>query len=163
MELIALSVWMTSVAWAGVTAGQPAPPLSLPSTSGEPVELAALQGQVVVVSFWASWCGPCRTELPMLVDLQERLGPRGLRVLAVNVDDQDAARDRFLKKTPLALTVLDDSEQQVVSAYDIAAMPTTVVIDADGVVRGVHAGFDKARFGELEAEITALLPPTPPG
>ena len=140
-----------------VTPGEKAPDFTLTDTAGQEVSLSALQGQVVLLDFWASWCAPCKEELPVLEALQAQYQDKGLVVLAVNVDDRVKNRDRFLEKYPLSLRVLDDSGQAVVSAYEVAAMPTTVLVDREGTVKAVHLGYTQAEGEALAAEVAAEL------
>lgn len=139
------------------TPGEEAPDFALTDTAGQEVSLSALRGQVVLLDSWASWCAPCKEELPVLEALQAQYQEQGLVVLAVSVDDRVKNRDRFLDKYPLALRVLDDSGQQVVAAYEVKAMPTTVLIDSEGVVKAVHLGYTQAEGEALAAEVAAAL------
>lgn len=121
----------------------------LPDTSGS---------KVVVVDFWASWCTPCRAAFPVLDEIQGELGPKGLQIIAVSVDQNRAAMDTFLKKRPVGFAVLRDARASLVKAVNVSTMPTTFVLDGAGVVRFVHAGFhgDQTRDA-LRAQIQALL------
>jgi len=136
--------------------GQKAPSLVLPDLAGTSTTLVSLAGKVVLIDFWASWCAPCRNELPRLEALQAEHGSE-LVVLAINVDERTRDRDRYLARSPLALTVLDDSKQQVVAAYAIEKMPTSVLIDRAGVVQAVHYGYTAEGFEELQKAVADLL------
>jgi cytochrome c biogenesis protein CcmG, thiol:disulfide interchange protein DsbE len=139
-----------------VEPGQPAPVIALPGPGG-PVQLDALRGQVVFVDFWASWCGPCKQSFPWLNEMQAKYGPRGLRVLAVNVDRQRADADRFLAQVPARFAVGFDPQGDVAQRYAVKAMPSSVLVGADGRVLQQHGGFrDDDRAG-LEAAIVAAL------
>ena len=157
MLTMLLASTSTAAGESPVVVGQAPPPLSLQDLEGNPVDLSSVMGKVVVVDFWASWCGPCQVELPLLAAMQAQHAEAGLKVLAVNVDTNPALRDRFLTRRPLALTVLDDSAQHAVAAYAIDKMPTTIVLDRQGKVHAVHQGFDKESFAALRSEVGDLL------
>jgi len=137
--------------------GQPPPAIALSDLRGAAVSLEALGGQVVLVDFWASWCVPCREELPLLEALQARHAEQGLKVLAINVDEREKDRGKYLDRHPLALTVLDDSAQAAVAAYQVQKMPTSVLIDRQGLVAAVHYGFTSEDFAELETQVASLV------
>ena len=136
--------------------GQSAPPLQLPGTAG-PVDLKAWQGQVVFVDFWASWCGPCKLSFPWMDAMQLRHGGRGLRVLAVNLDRQRADADAFLARLQPRFAVAFDAGGDTARRYDVKAMPTSVLVGADGQVVRHHAGFKDDDKAPLEAAIVAAL------
>ena len=145
---------------AGVQAGQAAPPVSLPLLSaGSPAvfTLASLQGKVVYLDFWASWCGPCRVSFPQLEQLRRELGPRGFEVLAVNVDEVEADALRFLQEVPVTYPVVRDATGETPRSYGIPGMPTGFLIDRSGVIRLVHQGYRKSDGAALRASIMEVL------
>jgi thiol-disulfide isomerase/thioredoxin len=147
-------------AGAGVQVGQAAPALALPLLSaGSPglFTLASLQGKVVYLDFWASWCGPCRVSFPQLEQLRRELGSRGFEVLAVNVDEVEAAALRFLEEIPVTYPVVRDGTGETPRSYGIPGMPTGFLIDRDGVVRLVHQGYRKSDRAALRASIIEVL------
>jgi thiol-disulfide isomerase/thioredoxin len=153
LGLAALCGWPAALA---ATAGQPAPPISLPGTGGV-VDLAAFRAKVVYLDFWASWCGPCKLSFPWLNEMQARYGARGLQVVAVNLDRQRALADAFLAQVPAHFVVAFDPAGDTARRYDVAGMPSSVLIGADGLVLQQHAGFrDEDRAGR-EAAIMAAL------
>ncbi len=120
--------------------GKAAPAVELVDHAGpHEASLTKLRGQVVLLDFWATWCGPCVASLPHLSALQARLGTRGLRVLGVTGDDWDAAR-RFATDQRLTYTVAADRKDQAAKRYGIYALPTYVLVGRDGVVREVWTG-----------------------
>lgn len=141
-------------AWAAEI-GQPAPLLNLPGASGT-VTLPA-RGKVVLVDFWASWCGPCRQSFPWMNRMQQRHGAKGLQIVAVNVDQDRAEAEAFLRKLPAGFTVAFDSSGDTPRRWGVRAMPTSVLIGADGRVIAQHAGFRPADEAELEARIVEAL------
>lgn len=124
-------------------AGKPTPPLVLPTWDGDQWRLADARGQVVVLNFWASWCEPCRNELPSLELLAQRHEADKVLVMAVNVRETDAAIRRFLDLLPMSLPILRDSDGAAALAYQARFYPTTVVIGRNG-----HAAFSVT--GEID-------------
>jgi cytochrome c biogenesis protein CcmG, thiol:disulfide interchange protein DsbE len=101
----------------------------------------ALQGKVVLVDFWASWCGPCKDSFPVMEELQARFGKNGLVVLAVNLDEDSGTMNDFLKKHPVTFTVVRDARKKLVTTVNIKSMPSSFVLAPDGKVASVHKGF----------------------
>jgi thiol-disulfide isomerase/thioredoxin len=127
-----------------------APPLALSDLNGKSWELSALQGRAVLLNFWATWCEPCREEMPSLQALAHRHEADALLVLMVNYREAATSIRRFLERTPLALPVLLDSDGSVTRAWTPRVFPTTVLIDRSGrprhqVVGAVDWGGDEAR------------------
>lgn len=120
---------------------QPAPDFTLKSYSGKNLKLSEYRGQVVLLNFWASWCGPCRQEMPLLDSLHAKYKSLGFTVLGVNVEEDSAKAVGVLKKNKLTFPILFDTENKVSKLYDISAMPSTVIIDRDGVMRYLHQGY----------------------
>ena len=129
-----------------------APVFTLP-TRHENVCSDSLRGKVVVLDFWASWCGPCRASFPWLRSLHERFADRGVVVVAVNLDKSRNDADAFLAKYPAPFTVAFDPEGKTPEAYKVAAMPTTFIIGRDGTILNRHAGFDPKQTAAVEALI----------
>ena len=125
------------------------------------VSVTSLKGQVVYLDFWASWCTPCKASFPFMNELHEQLGGKGLVVLAVNLDEQRAAADRFLAQTPAKFRIAYDPKGVTPEHYTVKAMPTAVLIDRKGQVRHVHAGFREADKKDLRAQVEALLKEAP--
>lgn len=119
----------------------PAPDFTLPGADGRPVSLAALRGQVVMVNFWASWCGPCRQEFPVLDQLYRKYRPMGFTLVGVNVEGEADAAQQFLARTPVSFPVLFDRQNATSRNYGVSAMPTTLLIDRRGNVRWLHRAY----------------------
>lgn len=137
--------------------GTSPPPLVATSLAGEPVDLAALTGKVVVVDFWATWCEPCRDELPELAALQRELGERGLVVLGVSVDDERETIEQFLAAMPVAITMVHDHDDAIAGAWAPPAMPTSYVIDRSGKLVHRQLGYRHGDAATLRRAIEAAL------
>jgi len=142
--------------------GDALPPLVLPTADGTPLDLASLRGQVVLVDFWASWCGPCRESFPWFAEMHDKLAARGLRIVAISLDEERKDADRFLAMHPAPFTVLFDAEAISGPLFALPAMPSSYLVGRDGIVRARHAGFRAKDRDALAAEIeAALVEPTP--
>jgi peroxiredoxin len=124
--------------------------------AGQTVKLSSYRGKVVLVDFWASWCEPCKKELPLLAKMAPRLKARGIEIVAVNIDDRPENATSFMRAHGLELTVVLDSAKQLVAAYEPPQMPSSVLVDRAGVVRGVNAGFDDGDEAKIERQLLAL-------
>jgi cytochrome c biogenesis protein CcmG/thiol:disulfide interchange protein DsbE len=140
-----------------VEAGQAAPEFQLKDLRGQPVSLAGLKGKVVVIDFWASWCGPCRESMPFLEKLSKSYRGKGLVVLGVNIDNELKAAQKFLSEVPVSFPVVNDAEKKVAKAYAPPTMPSSYLVDRQGRVRHVHAGFKASDAKGIEGEILKLL------
>ena len=140
-----------------LAANPAAPDFTLKSTSGENLRLSEMRGQVVLLNFWASWCGPCREEMPILDDIHDQYGKLGFTVLGVNVDKVQAEADKILRKTPVDFPVLYDPEGKVSKLYRVSAMPTTVIIDRDGKLRYQHKSFKAGYEDKYVANVKTLI------
>ena len=111
---------------------QPTPPLALPGFDGPGFSLAEARGKVVLLNFWASWCEPCRSEMPSLELLAQKHEARGLIVQAVNNRETDAAIRRFMQSMPITLPILRDADGALTRAFGVRIFPTSVLIGRDG-------------------------------
>ncbi len=119
---------------------------------------ADLKGKTVLVDFWASWCGPCKQSFPVMEELQKKYGPRGLVIIAISVDQNKKEMADFLKKNPVSFTVVRDAGQKLVARVEVAAMPSSFLLDGQGKVRFIHTGFRGAETRkEYERQIESLL------
>ncbi|SJM91773.1 Redoxin domain protein [Crenothrix polyspora] len=138
--------------------GQAAPQFTLPTLQqGQPTALSQYAGKVVYLDFWASWCAPCRTSFPLLNKLHEKLKAQGFEVVAINLDEDKTKAEQFLKEIPVAFTVLTDAKGEWSDKFVVESMPTSFIIDKQGVVQNIHHGFTASDIGELEKKITELL------
>jgi peroxiredoxin len=137
--------------------GGPAPDFSLPSRAGKTLSLDQFKGQVVMINFWASWCGPCRQEMPLLDDIYRRYGKMGFTLLGVNVEPDRKSALAWLKQTPVTFPILFDADSKVSKLYGVAGMPTTVFIDRKGNVRLVHVSYKPGDENTYLDEIRRLI------
>jgi thiol-disulfide isomerase/thioredoxin len=119
--------------------------------------LKSLNGKVVLVDFWASWCTPCLQSFPWMNELQQKHSEKGLVILAINLDQDPTLADAFLKKVPAKFRVEYDADGTIARQFDVQAMPTSILIDRSGRVRVRHKGFRDKQRAEREGEIEQLL------
>jgi len=134
-----------------------APDFSLPSRSGKTLSLDQFKGQVVMINFWASWCGPCRHEMPLLDDIYRHYGKMGFTLLGVNVEPDRGSALAWLKQTPVSFPILFDAQNKVSKLYGVDVMPTTVFIDRKGNLRMVHVSYNPGDENAYLNEIRALV------
>ncbi|MBI3188343.1 MAG: TlpA family protein disulfide reductase [Gammaproteobacteria bacterium] len=149
--IVTIALLLVSNAQAGSEMKQPAPNFTLKSNSGKNIKLSELRGQVVLLNFWASWCGPCRTEMPLLVKIHDKYKGMGFTVLGVNVEEDSAPAKSIITKTKISFPVLFDQTNSVSKLYNVSAMPSTVLIDRDGNMRYLHEGYksgDEEKYRE---------------
>jgi thiol-disulfide isomerase/thioredoxin len=116
------------------------------------MKLSEMTGNVVLINFWASWCGPCREEMPLLNALHKKYQALGFTVLGVNVEEDTNKARAFLKDFPVDFPILLDTTNQVSKQYEVLAMPTTVVVDRDGNMRYLHKGYkpgDEEKYSKM--------------
>ena len=152
--LAALIVALPAVAAAP---NAPAPQFTLDARGGSQVNLAQYKGQVVMINFWASWCGPCRQEMPLLEDIYRKYNKLGFTLLGVNVEPDSKAADDWLKQTPVSFPILYDKNSKVSQMYDVSGMPSTVIIDRKGNLRMLHHGSKPGDENEYLNSIRSLI------
>jgi len=124
--------------------GKNAPGFTLPDLSGKDVSLKDFKGKVVVVNFWATWCPPCRMEIPGMNDLYNKYQDQGLVILGISSDPSKPMVERFMEKNPIAFTVLHDPENRVGEKdYKVYSLPMSFIVDRDGVlVRKIFGAYE---------------------
>lgn len=155
---LALLCALASPLAAAERAARPAPPFTL-STGKTTVSLDSLRGRVVMVDFWASWCGPCHHSFPWMAAMHRKYSDQGLTIVAINLDKSPEAAAGFLAATPAPFTILYDPTGKTAAAYHVQGMPTTVLVGRDGKIRTTHIGFEPAKAAAFEALIQEALRP----
>ena len=135
---------------------KPAPDFTLKSIGGKNLKLSEYVGNVVFLNFWASWCAPCREEMPLLDALHQKYEDLGFVVLGVNVEEQTDLARSYISRRPVKFPILLDPQNQVSKAYNVIAMPTSVVIDRSGNMRYLHQGYkagDEAQYSKIVKQL----------
>lgn len=136
--------------------GKTAPDFTLRSNEGDNKKLSELRGKVVLLNFWATWCGPCRQEMPKLSELNELHDEYDFELLGINIDEDKNKALRVAKKLSVNFPILFDETKQVSKEYSIDAMPMTILIDRDGTVRYIHRGYKENYIGLYQQQIKKL-------
>jgi thiol-disulfide isomerase/thioredoxin len=151
---------LAALALAGsVGVGDRAPDFTLSDWQDRPVALADFRGKVVVLDFWASWCAPCKAALPALDAIARRHAAAGLAVLAIDIDTDRRAGERFIaERVPeSAMTLLRDPGGDLLARFGASGMPALYVLDREGTVRAVESGYDVGKLDEIERLLTQLV------
>jgi thiol-disulfide isomerase/thioredoxin len=154
LVLTALIVSLPAVAGSGTG---PAPQFTLAARGGNSLSLAQYKGQVVMLNFWASWCGPCRQEMPLLENIYKKYNKMGFTLIGVNVEPDSKAADAWLQQTPVSFPVIYDKDSTVSRAYNVAGMPSTVIIDRKGNIRVLHQGYKAGDENGYQDNIRMLV------
>jgi len=154
-KIIALAavMLMSSAAFAA----DAAPDFTLKSSTGENVRLAEQRGQVVMLNFWASWCGPCRQEMPLLDGISKKYGKMGFVLYGVNVEEDNTAAKKMLKDLGVSFPILFDTESKLSGLYNVEAMPTSVIIDKKGNIRYIDRGYKAGDENKYKEQIMELI------
>ena len=156
ISALAVQFVLTGIAASGLQ-GRSAPDFVLKSATGENLRLSEYRGDVVMINFWATWCGPCRQEMPLLDDLYARYGRVGFSLLGVNIDDDARRAMQMVEELGVNFPVLFDDTKEVSKLYQVEAMPVTVLVDREGTVRHVHHGYKPGYEEKYLTEIRSLL------
>lgn len=159
--LAVLSLTLLSVLSAGASStrliGQPAPDFALRSFGSENLRLSEHLGEVVVINFWATWCGPCRQEMPLLDEIYARYRRAGMVLFSVNIDEQRDPAVEMAQTLKVSYPVLFDEHKSVSRSYQVGTMPVTVLIDREGVVRYVSEGYKPGYEKRYTEQLRELL------
>lgn len=155
MSLLA-SLFLFNHSYAGALSGK-APDFTLKSNSGVNLKLSEQRGNVVMINFWASWCAPCRQEMPLLDDIYKKYKNLGFTIWGVNIEPDSSSAKKLLKDIPVTFPVLFDTANQVSKDYNVTAMPSTVLVDRNGNVRYLHKGYKPGYENEYRKQIKKLL------
>ncbi len=156
LAFLALACGANLAATAALPSSQ-APDFTLRTADGRQLRLQEMRGQVVMVNFWATWCGPCKVEMPHLNALYDKYKSAGFTLLGVNVDEDQRAAIGLAQRMGLHFPVLLDADKKVSRQYDLSTMPSTVLIDRDGKVRYVHRGYRDGYERTYDQQIRDLL------
>jgi peroxiredoxin len=137
--------------------GRAAPDFALKSLGGQNLRLSELRGEVVMVNFWATWCGPCRQEMPLLNQIYQRYHPVGFELLGVNIDDATDRAAGMARTLGVNFPVLFDDGKSVSRLYGVNTMPMTLLIGRDGTVRYVHQGYERGYEQTYLDQVRELL------
>lgn len=154
---VLLSVLAASSLASSDLTGRPAPDFALKSSTGDNLRLSEYRGDVVMINFWATWCGPCRQEMPLLDDLYNRYQRVGFNLLGVNIDDDSGRAMDMIRELGVNFPVLFDARKEVSQMYDVDAMPVTVIVDREGTVRYVHQGYKPGYEEKYLDQVRSLL------
>jgi peroxiredoxin len=135
--------------------GSPAPDFTLQTVDGAPLRLSDLKGKAVFMNFWATWCTPCREEMPAMQELYEEHRDRGLVILAVNMEEDQARVRRWVEQGGFTYTFVLDSDGEQVKRYNVKAAPTSYFIGRDGAIRDLKLG--AISRAEMQAKVAKLL------
>jgi thiol-disulfide isomerase/thioredoxin len=154
----ALAAVFASAAFAASSTG-PAPGFQLASRGGKTINLAQYKGQVVMINFWATWCKPCRDEMPLLEDIYKKYKPMGFTMLGVNVEPDSKDAEVWLGKLPKPVTfpIAYDVDSKVSKLYKVETMPSTVLVDRKGNVRVLHRGYKPGDENIYLTQIRSML------
>lgn len=143
----------------GPKIGEVAPSFQGVTIHGEKIELADFKGKVVLIDFWASWCGPCREEMPYLAELHHRYQNSGFEIIAVNIDEKPENAKKFINELSqnIRFPIIKDPRQEIPPQFQFKGMPSTILLDKNGVIRFWHTGFKESNKPEYVTEINALL------
>ena len=155
--MLAVFAALLSLAAAADIVNKPAPDFALRSMQGPSVRLSEHLGEVVVINFWATWCGPCRQEMPLLDALYGKYKQAGLVLLSVNIDENVEPAIEMAQTLKVSYPVLLDARKEVSRAYDVGAMPVTVLVDRAGVVRYVSEGYKPGYEKRYTEKLRELL------
>ena len=161
MRKLLIGIGLSVIAASGLAVadmtGREAPDFALKSSTGENLRLSEYRGDVVMVNFWATWCGPCRQEMPLLEELFSRYERVGFTLLGVNIDDDPRRAMAMAQELGVTFPVVFDNTKKVSKLYDVNAMPVTVLVDKEGRVRHVHHGYKPGYEEKYLNEVRALL------
>lgn len=157
-RMLLLALFLSPSLSLAVTVGDLAPNVELKSIhSGELLSLESLRGKVVLIDFWSSWCASCRQSLPYFDELRKKLTGEKFEVYAVNLDDKKKEALAFLKNIPVSYPIVWDETQDSPEQFAITRMPTSFLLDKDGVIRSVYVEFKKSDISGFELDIRRLL------
>jgi len=141
----------------GVEVGDLAPDFQLQNLDGQTISLGNLRGKPVLINFWATWCGPCRGEMPYIQEIYEEWTNKGLVVLTINMGESSSKAEEFRQSYNLSFTVLLDAKQDVAQKYNIQYIPTTFFLDKDGIIQDKVIGAFQNKT-QIENRLSEIMP-----
>lgn len=158
LRALAVAFVVALPAFAVSSSSGPAPAFKLPARGGKDVSLADFRGQVVMLNFWATWCGPCRQEMPLLESIHRKYSKLGFTMVGVNVEPDSKAAEAWLRKTiDVSFPIVYDRDSKVSKAYKVAGMPSTVIVDRKGNMRVLHKGYKPGDENKYMDHIRTLI------
>ena len=148
---------LTGIAGHAFANGEAAPDFTLKSSNGSNIKLSELRGEVVMINFWATWCGPCRQEMPALEALYQEYHDLGFTILGVNVEEDSSKAVSMIKDFGISFPVLFDTDSKASKLYEVSTMPSTVLIDRDGKIRYLHRGYKSGYEDSYQTQIRELI------
>ena len=154
---LALAAVFVLPAFATSSSG-PAPAFQLTGRNGKAIDLSQYKGQVVMINFWATWCGPCRQEMPLLEDIYKKYKPMGFTLVCVNVEPDAKGAEAWLsKQKPVSFPIAFDTDSKVSKLYKVEGMPSTIFVDRKGNVRVMHRGYKAGDENVYLTQIRTML------
>jgi len=163
--VLLISVIITTLVFGGLSAGcapaqgtrtgNLAPDFQLASLGGQTVSLSDFRGNPVLLNFWASWCGPCKSEMPYIQRMHEEWSGKGLVILAIDIGESSATVGEFVEKYALSFMVLLDTDQEVALKYNVRSIPTTFFIDKNGKIQDIKIGAFSSK-AEIERRLEKI-------
>ena len=150
-----LLVFFLSIFVATPTTAEPM--LFTVNTAEKSIESASLQGSVVYVDFWASWCAPCRKSFPWMNAMQKKYGDQGFTIIAINLDKEQALAQKFLDETTGDFTIAYDPDANLAEKFNVTGMPSAFILDRTGEIVSKHTGFRSNKIDEYEKSISNAL------
>ena len=141
----------------GAQIGKQAPDFRLDGLDGQPVSLSDLRGSGVLIKFWASYCNPCRGEMPYIQEIYEAWSDKGLVVLTINIGESPSQVEKFMESQQLSLPVLLDTKQATAREYNMRGIPTTFFIDKDGIIQEKIIGAFQSKT-QIEKRLSKIIP-----
>ncbi len=156
LSLLGLILLVSGQVFAAAPQG-PAPDFALKTPDGENARLSEYRGEVVMINFWASWCAPCRQEMPLLEELYVQYQPLGFTILGVNVEQDSSKALAMLEDIPVSFPIMLDTQSTVSKLYNVVAMPTSILIDRDGNMRYLHHGYKPGYEEQYQQQVRELI------
>jgi len=164
LKLILLVILASGILVTGCSAsveapeiGKAAPGFQLTDIDGQSISLSDFRGEPVLLNFWATWCGPCRSEMPYIQEVYDERSEPGLVILAINIGESLTTVEEFMQDYNLSFPVLLDLEGNVAEKYNIRGIPTTYFIDSDGIIRDIMIGAFRS-VAEIEDILSRVFP-----